>query len=91
MAAGQEVALARDMTFENIMHKTTARTDHGFSAMLKKDKEAQRAAVAEYFQHWDNKEAENETEADRAVSDTRESHLASRPGSRTLGSIHGKD
>ncbi|ROV91106.1 hypothetical protein VSDG_07823 [Cytospora chrysosperma] len=65
MAPGQEIALARDMTFENIMHKKTATTHEGFSAMLNKDKEAQRAAVAEYFQHWDNKEAKNETEADR--------------------------
>lgn len=55
------------MTFENIMHKKTAHTDEGFSAMLKKDKEAQRAAVAEYFQHWDNKEAKNETQQDREV------------------------
>lgn len=55
------------MTFENIMHKKTAHMDEGFSAMLKKDKEAQRAAVAEYFQHWDNKEAKNETQEDREV------------------------
>lgn len=68
MAPGQEIALARDMTFENIMHRQTATTHEGFSAMLNKDKEAQRAAVAEYFQHWDNKEAKNETEADREVS-----------------------
>lgn len=50
------------------MHKKTAQTDEGFSAMLKKDKDAQRAAVAEYFQHWDNKEAKTETDADRFVS-----------------------
>jgi hypothetical protein len=68
MAPGQDVALARDMTFENIMHKKTATTHEGFSAMLNKDKEAQQAAVNEYFQHWDNKEAKNETDADRAVS-----------------------
>lgn len=68
MAPGQDVALARDMTFENIMHKKTATTHEGFSAMLNKDKEAQQAAVSEYFQHWDNKEAKSETEADRAVS-----------------------
>ncbi|KAF3771097.1 hypothetical protein M406DRAFT_248043 [Cryphonectria parasitica EP155] len=54
------------MTFENILHKKTATTDAGFSAMLKKDKEAQQAAVDEYFQHWDNKEAKDETEATRA-------------------------
>ncbi|KUI71269.1 Sterol 24-C-methyltransferase [Cytospora mali] len=65
MAPGQEVVLARDMTFENIMHRKTATTHEGFSAMLNKDQEAQRVAVAEYFQHWDNKEAKNETEADR--------------------------
>lgn len=68
MAPSQEVVLAKDMTFENIMHKKTATTHEGFSAMLKKDKEAQQAAVSEYFQHWDNKEAKSETEADRAVS-----------------------
>lgn len=67
MAPGQDVVLAREMTFENIMHKKTADTNEGFSAMLKKDKEAQRAAVAEYFQHWDNKEAKTETAEDRAI------------------------
>lgn len=67
MAPGQEVALAGEMTFENIMHKRTAETEAGFSAMLKKDKEAQQVAVDEYFQHWDNKEAKDETEETRAV------------------------
>lgn len=56
------------MTFENIMHKKTAHTAQGFSAMLKKDKEAQQVAVDEYFQHWDNKEAKYETQEDRTVS-----------------------
>lgn len=68
MAPSQEITLTKDMTFENIMHKKTATTHEGFSAMLKKDKEAQQAAVSEYFQHWDNKEAKSETDADRAVS-----------------------
>jgi hypothetical protein len=36
--------------------------------MLKKDREAQKAAVDDYFQHWDNKDAKSETEATRAVS-----------------------
>lgn len=35
--------------------------------MLKKDKAAQKAAVDEYFKHWDNKTAKDETEADREV------------------------
>lgn len=68
MAPSQEIVLARDMTFENIMHRKTATTHEGFSAMLNKDKEAQQAAVDQYFQHWDNKEAKDETEADRDVS-----------------------
>lgn len=34
-------------------------------AMRKKDQAAQKAAVDEYFKHWDNKAAANETEADR--------------------------
>lgn len=70
MASLQDGALTKHTTFESIMHKKTAQTDQGFSAMLKKDKNAQRAAVAEYFQHWDNKEAKTETEADRFVSPT---------------------
>ena len=83
MAPGQDVALARDMTFENIMHKKTATTHEGFSAMLNKDKEAQQAAVSEYFQHWDNKEAKNETDADRAVSPAPTSHIPIMPQART--------
>lgn len=67
VSSQDESALTRHTTFENIMHKKTAQTDGGFSAMLKKDKDAQRAAVADYFQHWDNKEAKTETEADRFV------------------------
>ncbi|PSR85774.1 sterol 24-C-methyltransferase [Coniella lustricola] len=66
MASTHQVVLASDMTFENIMHKRTAQTEAGFSAMLKKDKEAQQLAVDEYFQHWDNKEAKDETEETRA-------------------------
>ncbi|KAL1845414.1 Delta(24)-sterol C-methyltransferase [Diaporthe australafricana] len=63
----QDIALARDMTFENIMHRKTATTHEGFSAMLNKNKEAQKVAVNAYFQHWDNKEAKTETEEDRAA------------------------
>jgi len=38
--------------------------------MLKKDKAAQKAAVDEYFKHWDNKAAKDET------PEIREVHLA---------------
>nr|CBL69122.1 CgERG6-1 protein [Colletotrichum graminicola] len=40
--------LARDATFEKILHKDTTKTV-GMSAMLKKDHEAQKAATDEYF------------------------------------------
>ena len=35
--------------------------------MLKKDKAAQKAAVDEYFKHWDNKAAKDETPEIREV------------------------
>lgn len=35
--------------------------------MMKKDKAAQKAAVDEYFKHWDNKTAKDETLEDREV------------------------
>lgn len=61
------VLLAKDMTFEQIMHKKTAEGKVGFTAMLGKDKEAQKAASADYFRHWDNKAAKDETKETRDV------------------------
>lgn len=49
------------------MHKDSANAQGGFSAMMKKDKVAQKAAVDEYFKHWDNKAAKDETEETREV------------------------
>ena len=49
------------------MHKTSAQSKGGFTAMMQKDKTAQKAAVDEYFKHWDNKAAKDETAADRKV------------------------
>jgi sterol 24-C-methyltransferase len=58
---------SRDAAFNKAMHKNSATAEGGFSAMLKKDKVAQKAAVDEYFKHWDNKSAKDETDADREV------------------------
>jgi sterol 24-C-methyltransferase len=58
---------ARDADFNKAMHKDSSNATGGFSAMLKKDKVAQKAAVDEYFKHWDNKAAADETAEDRAV------------------------
>ncbi|CZR63704.1 sterol 24-C-methyltransferase (Delta(24)-sterol C-methyltransferase) [Phialocephala subalpina] len=52
---------ARDAAFNKAMHKDSSEARGGFSAMLKKDKVAQKAAVDEYFKHWDNKAAKDET------------------------------
>ncbi|KAF4806166.1 Sterol 24-C-methyltransferase [Colletotrichum siamense] len=61
-----EVLLARDATFEQILHKGTSKGNVGMSAMLKKDHEAQKAATEDYFRHWDNKlNAQRETKEDR--------------------------
>jgi sterol 24-C-methyltransferase len=51
----------RDAAFNKAMHKASSKAQGGFSAMLQKDKAAQKAAVEEYFKHWDQKSAETET------------------------------
>lgn len=58
---------SRDAAFNKAMHKNSSAATGGFSAMMKKDKVAQKAAVDEYFKHWDNKSALDETLADREV------------------------
>lgn len=57
----------RDAEFKKAMHGKSAQAKGGFTAMLQKDKAAQQAAVDEYFKHWDNKAAEEETEETRKV------------------------
>jgi sterol 24-C-methyltransferase len=57
----------RDAAFAKVLHGKSAQAQGGFSSMLKKDKTAQTAAVDEYFQHWDNKPAGEETEETRAA------------------------
>jgi sterol 24-C-methyltransferase len=52
---------SRDAAFNKALHKDSSTAQGGFSAMLKKDKVAQKAAVDEYFKHWDNKAAKDET------------------------------
>lgn len=53
------------MAFDNILHKSSSNSQGGLRAMINKDNEAHKAAVVEYFQHWDDKNAEDETEAVR--------------------------
>jgi sterol 24-C-methyltransferase len=58
---------ARDASFNKIMHGKSAEERAGMMAMWKKDPKAQKAAVDEYFKHWDNKGAEEETAEIREV------------------------
>lgn len=56
----------RDAEFNKAMHGNTAQVAGGFRAIIGKNDSAQKAAVDEYFKHWDNKDAKDETEEDRA-------------------------
>lgn len=57
---------ARDAAFNKAMHGDTAQSAGGFRAIVGKNSKAQKAAVDEYFKHWDSKDAKDETEEDRA-------------------------
>jgi len=58
---------SRDASFNKAMHGRSAEAKAGLRAMLKKDPDAQKAAVDEYFKHWDNKSAGTETQETREV------------------------
>ena len=57
----------RDAAFNKAMHGKSAEERAGFMSMLRKDPKAQQAAVDEYFKHWDNKSAAEETQEVRDV------------------------
>ena len=75
----------RDAAFNKAMHKGSSAAQPGFAAMLRKDKTAQKAAVEEYFKHWDQKAAATETE------ETREVHLNCTFTSIFLNHLAGKE
>ena len=54
--------------FNKVMHGSSAQKRGGFAAMMGKGADGQKAAVDEYFKHWDNKAAKDETEEIRQVS-----------------------
>ena len=68
-----ETHVAR-VTFEKALHKDTSTNKGGLSSLLRKDHSAQKAAVDQYFQHWDDKTASNET---ASVREARRSDYAS--------------
>ena len=55
----------RDAAFNKALHGKSSEAAGGFMAMRNKDKASQKAAVDEYFKHWDNKSAATETDETR--------------------------
>jgi sterol 24-C-methyltransferase len=64
-AALEQEDHARDAAFNKAMHGKSVAAKGGIASMLSKDTSAQKAAVDEYFKHWDDKPAETETEETR--------------------------
>jgi sterol 24-C-methyltransferase len=58
---------ARDAAFNKALHGKSAKAQGGLAAMRGKDAAAQKAAIDEYFKHWDNKDAADETPEIREV------------------------
>nr|POF13272.1 sterol 24-c-methyltransferase erg-4 [Quercus suber] len=54
--------LQRDAAFKEALHGKTGTSSNSFMNLLGKDHAAQKAAVDEYFKHWDNKASADETE-----------------------------
>ncbi|OAX77688.1 hypothetical protein ACJ72_08009 [Emergomyces africanus] len=52
----------RDAAFNKILHGSSSKKRGGLAAMRAKDHKAQKAAVEEYFKHWDEKSSAEETE-----------------------------
>lgn len=72
------------MAFDKVLHKNSSTSQGGLRAMINKDNEAHKAAVVEYFQHWDDKKAEDETEAVRQARVTDYASLTRQYGNFSL-------
>lgn len=55
----------RDAEFNKALHGKSSGNEGGIKAMFGKDKDAQKAAMSEYFKHFDNKDADAETDETR--------------------------
>ncbi|KAK0388322.1 hypothetical protein NLU13_4567 [Sarocladium strictum] len=58
---------SRDANFNKALHGKSAQARGGIAAMFSKGADAKKAAVDEYFKHWDNKTAKDETPEQRAA------------------------
>lgn len=57
--------LKRDAEFKRALHGKTGQDSNSFMNIIRKNKDAQKVAVDEYFKHWDNKAAVDETAGTR--------------------------
>lgn len=57
----------RDAAFNKALHGSSSKARGGLAAMRNKDAKAQKAAVDEYFKHWDEKPSGEETDEIREV------------------------
>lgn len=55
-------AAATSSSFDKTLNRGHAESQGALRAMLRKDKASYSAEVREYFQHWDDKGAEHETD-----------------------------
>lgn len=65
MAINKELLSAeqvKNSTFDTILHRSSVKSEGGLRAMMHKSSVANVAAVDEYFQHWNDKGAEEETD-----------------------------
>lgn len=61
---------ARTSAFDHALHGGSTDGKGGFRAMMGKGNAARDVAMNQYFQHWDNKKAEDETDAIRQARTT---------------------
>lgn len=57
----------RDAEFAKALHGKSAQAKGGVAAMLSKNTDAKKVALEEYFKHFDNKTAKEETPEERAA------------------------
>jgi sterol 24-C-methyltransferase len=55
----------KNSAFDSALHRGSTNSQGGLSAMMNKNNAARTVAMGEYFHHWDNQKAEDETEAVR--------------------------
>ena len=68
----------RDAEFNKALHGKSATSKGGVAAMMNKDHAAHKAAIDDYWKHWDNKDAATETDDVREVGPLSQRNLLTR-------------